>query len=545
MKKFVLSFSFLLLGISYASASSCVDLQSNLSWGKENADVLKLQTFLFQKGFLTANPNGYYGNGTLSAVKKYQKSVGLSASGGVLSLTRNAIKQETCVISSGGVSTQTLVNGCTSQQGFSTVNGASCSVVLGFPEGCSSSVGFSITTGMSCGQNVTVIKNTVPTSSPVVVAPATISKVPTTSNNQKRQDDVKKLLSAMYAFYRDSHGRFPIPTIATTSIEICTLGISLCDKFNEVKSSLVPNFLDVIPMDPTLASSTGSGYFITRLEDGTITVSAPKADLGASILASCNFYSGCSIKTALDIVIGKPYIESIDKAIFLSGGNMDASLKIHGKDFDAASNTIMLSLQGGRKIFTVGVFPSVDGVSIAATSSFTNQPFSCGENCLEKLPIGGYDVIVRTAKGDSNVGFISLQSITAKSVSNSLDKPFIPKSTHVKLGTVTLSSQALVALKSLSFTIQGTSSLISKVTNFTITDAITGKVINGGLNFTLPEESISNYATKIYELYANIADIDNSYAGRLDIDGSFVVAEAISKTLVTVPFPKFTITISY
>ena len=45
---------------------------------------------------MTATPNGYFGDGTFSAVKKYQKSVGLSQSGGVLPLTRAAIQKETC-----------------------------------------------------------------------------------------------------------------------------------------------------------------------------------------------------------------------------------------------------------------------------------------------------------------------------------------------------------------------------------------------------------------------------------------------------------------
>lgn len=538
----------------------CIDLQNNLTMGKNTDEVLTLQNFLKQRGLLTAIPNGYFGPSTLRGVKSYQGNVGLTTSGAVLSLTRQAIKDETCAVSQTVMNTSPIATyspitafgfplGCSSSNGFSPLTGISCSFKENFSNGCTSSNGFSITTGISCSKNTTIQS----VQSPSIVASSTIPVISTTSAtsttpltfNERRQNDVITLLIAMYTFYLNSGGTYPIPVIATTSVEICTLGITLCGNLNEIKSSLVPRFLSYIPMDPTLASSTGAGYFMTRTQEGVITITAPRADAKASIFASCNFNGGCKIKTASDVVVGKPYIDSIDKAIFLSGGVMSAPLVIHGNNFTSASNTVTLVLQGGRKVYTLGMFPSVDGLIITAISSFTITPFPCGVLCVETLPVGGYDVIVTTEKGDSNTGFISLQGITATSVSNGNDKPFIPKSTHMKLGTVALSSQSLVTLKSLSFTLEGTTTLLSKVTNFTITDAMTGKIINGGLNFTLPDEMISNNETKIYELYANIADIDNSYAGRIEIGGAFTVKEAISNSLVVVPIPKFMITISY
>jgi peptidoglycan hydrolase-like protein with peptidoglycan-binding domain len=96
MKKLAFAVSFLSLSILQASALVCIDLGDNLTKGKENKEVMALQIFLYQKGFLTVTPNGYFGNGTFSAVKKYQKSVFLSQSGNVFILTRAALKNETC-----------------------------------------------------------------------------------------------------------------------------------------------------------------------------------------------------------------------------------------------------------------------------------------------------------------------------------------------------------------------------------------------------------------------------------------------------------------
>lgn len=559
MKKFLLSLSFLLVNISFAHALVCVDLSTDLTKGKETSDVLVLQNFLATKGFLTAKPNGYFGDGTFSAVKKYQKSVNLSQSGGVLPLTRAAIKKETCLALTAASSTELdtklrdvfakvtinplLPPGCFSTSGFSRLTGISCSTA--FLAGCSSFEGFSTTSGLSCIQAVTATSTAIP----VVVSTTTIvvpvaPKLPLTAND-RRQADVVTLLSAMYAFYHDSNGRFPIPYIATSSVEICTLGISLCDNLNEVKSSLVPRFLATIPMDPTISSSTGSGYFITRLSDGTVKVSAPKADNKASIFATCNFTSNCKITIAADVVLGKPYIESLDKAIFLSGGIMSIPLVIHGNNFSPATNTVSLFYRDGRKTYTLGIFPSVDGVTISASSSFTITPLSCGGSCLENLPVGVYDVIVTTEKGESNHGFISLQPITGKSFSNGNDKPFTPNTKNVKFGTVTLSSQALIGLKTFSFALQGTSTLLSKITNFKIVDASTAKTVGTTLGTTLPDETVSNNATKIYEIYADVAETDVSYTGRVDILGTFTVKELISNSIVTVPLPKMMITISY
>ncbi len=99
MKKIIFCALFIVTAVSasaQATSTICVDLSVNLVRGAESNNVLKLQNFLFAKGLLKATPNGYFGPGTLAAVKAYQKSVGLSQVGNTGPMTRAAIKKDSC-----------------------------------------------------------------------------------------------------------------------------------------------------------------------------------------------------------------------------------------------------------------------------------------------------------------------------------------------------------------------------------------------------------------------------------------------------------------
>ena len=76
--------------------SSCVEIGTNLHRGKETSTVKKLQSFLYQKGFLLESPTGFYGDATIEAVKMYQGSRGITESGMVYEATRQMIKAESC-----------------------------------------------------------------------------------------------------------------------------------------------------------------------------------------------------------------------------------------------------------------------------------------------------------------------------------------------------------------------------------------------------------------------------------------------------------------
>jgi hypothetical protein len=84
-------------GTASASASTgCIDIKTNLHRGFETGSVSQLQNFLIQKGFLSTEVSGFFGDLTISAVKAYQRSLGLPETGMVYDFTRQAIKQETC-----------------------------------------------------------------------------------------------------------------------------------------------------------------------------------------------------------------------------------------------------------------------------------------------------------------------------------------------------------------------------------------------------------------------------------------------------------------
>jgi peptidoglycan hydrolase-like protein with peptidoglycan-binding domain len=93
---------------SYTSTVQCTNIIYGLVKGSSDVykkgEVTKLQNFLFAKGFLTALPNGYFGNETKNAVKKYQISKGLSPTGTVGSWTKKSIKVDSGCVSVPSVS---------------------------------------------------------------------------------------------------------------------------------------------------------------------------------------------------------------------------------------------------------------------------------------------------------------------------------------------------------------------------------------------------------------------------------------------------------
>ena len=107
--------------------TSCLELTKNLSKGQENNEVLLLQQFLFDKGYLTQKPNGYFGNGTVTAVKKFQIANGLSSVGSVGIATRKKVKETSC-LKSGTTSTPKVIQEETqSTTTFSTKTSSSVS----------------------------------------------------------------------------------------------------------------------------------------------------------------------------------------------------------------------------------------------------------------------------------------------------------------------------------------------------------------------------------------------------------------------------------
>jgi peptidoglycan hydrolase-like protein with peptidoglycan-binding domain len=81
----------LTLGVPYTSFAS---IDKNLKYGQRDNEVMELQEFLIDKGFLKTIPSTYFGLLTLKAVKAYQASIGVSSTGFVGALTREKINKE-------------------------------------------------------------------------------------------------------------------------------------------------------------------------------------------------------------------------------------------------------------------------------------------------------------------------------------------------------------------------------------------------------------------------------------------------------------------
>jgi peptidoglycan hydrolase-like protein with peptidoglycan-binding domain len=92
---------------SYSSGDSrCVTLTKSLAAGQENSEVLALQQFLYARGYMSVKPNGYFGPGTVAALKKFQRAYGMAAVGSVGPGTRTKIKSLSCSSSSRTTSDQ-------------------------------------------------------------------------------------------------------------------------------------------------------------------------------------------------------------------------------------------------------------------------------------------------------------------------------------------------------------------------------------------------------------------------------------------------------
>ncbi len=98
--------------VDTTQTGTCLELKSsNLRYRATDAmtggEVSYLQDFLISTLFLKTQVTGFFGLGTASAVKQFQKSVGLSPTGYVGPLTKAKIKDQSCngLQSNGGAST--------------------------------------------------------------------------------------------------------------------------------------------------------------------------------------------------------------------------------------------------------------------------------------------------------------------------------------------------------------------------------------------------------------------------------------------------------
>jgi peptidoglycan hydrolase-like protein with peptidoglycan-binding domain len=499
------------MSIQSALALSCIDLPSNLKQGKENSQVLLLQNFLYEKGLLKAKPNGYYGGGTSAAVKAYQKSKGLTRSGDTFPITRQAIKSDTC---EGSVVQKT-------SQASTVASNAITSSVQKVA---------TTTSGIKLPQ--------------LAIKPSLDS---IEGRNAKRLEDVTTILKAMYLYYYENSHRIPVGA-TTTDQEICILNLDLCDGFADF-SSLTPGYLQRIPIAPSYASGTGAGYTITRSQEingNIITIKAKNSENGVEIKASCNFDDQCKKPTEKPSNFNQtPSISSIDVATYIVNGSSTSPLTIRGVGFSSTTNYVLLRPFGSVRTYTAGPYTSFDGATILASTTFTEFPISCGVGCSERLEPGKYQISVKNSNGESLGAFITISGFTTKSIPNSPDQSFLPKSTHVKLATITVSSQVNAQLMSIGFALNGTTTLVKKISKFTLTDTSDGVITNNGPEFTFTNVILRENQSKSYELYADIDEIESWYAGQITVNGAVQIKPYIGGNIVSIPLEPFMFSISY
>jgi hypothetical protein len=77
---------------------SCTSLSKTLKFGgiQSRGDVIKLQDFLYKKGYLSLAPTGYFGRLTESAVKFFQKDNGILSNGIAGPITRGRVSNISC-----------------------------------------------------------------------------------------------------------------------------------------------------------------------------------------------------------------------------------------------------------------------------------------------------------------------------------------------------------------------------------------------------------------------------------------------------------------
>jgi type IV pilus assembly protein PilA len=100
------------------------------------------------------------------------------------------------------------------------------------------------------------------------------------SRNTVRDANVNSILSASWQYAIDNQGNLP-PAITEVSTEICKTGATSCSGFIDLSVLTVDGkYIIKIPEDPKGSSVNGTGYFIQKMTNGRLKVTAPNAELG-------------------------------------------------------------------------------------------------------------------------------------------------------------------------------------------------------------------------------------------------------------------------
>ena len=109
------------------------------------------------------------------------------------------------------------------------------------------------------------------------------------TRNAQRRADVNTILNATYQYAIDNNGNLPTIPTGTCSLvaanQICKLTATGTCSTGIDMSVLTTNekYLTSMPIDPTVSSTNGTGYYISKSAAGRVTVCSPSAEQSATI----------------------------------------------------------------------------------------------------------------------------------------------------------------------------------------------------------------------------------------------------------------------
>ncbi len=176
---------------------------------------------------------------------------------------------------------------------------------------------------------------------------------------------------------------------------------------------------------------------------------------GASSTATVQSSPIVNASTATSFV--RPLLDHIEYVSLFAGGTTDWGFSLYGSNFSTSSNTVLFRNTGTHVSYTIGTFSSATGTAVVLPANLTGTSFSCGTNCMEKLPAGQYEVVVRNEGGESDSKLITIQPFTL-TIQNLASQTLPASQTGNKIALVSFSTPAAVTVKTVSFDV-GTSTI--------------------------------------------------------------------------------------
>jgi prepilin-type N-terminal cleavage/methylation domain-containing protein len=109
------------------------------------------------------------------------------------------------------------------------------------------------------------------------------------TRNAQRRADIATILNATYQYSIDNNGTLPTIPTGTCSLvaanQVCKLtATGTCSTGIDLSVlTTAEKYLTSMPIDPTVSSTNGSGYYMSKSANGRVTVCAPSAEQSATI----------------------------------------------------------------------------------------------------------------------------------------------------------------------------------------------------------------------------------------------------------------------